>query len=108
MNYVQIPEETAKILHRLAISSAAKVADHDAAERAIVACGVLTQALSEAKPLPKKPGPKSKLKQWDSLQLPQCEVGNKIKWHDGTIREIVSIEDNGHGGQSITYMEVEK
>ena len=60
MNYVQIPESTAKILHSLAISAAAKVADQHEAEQAIIACGVLTMALGDAKPLPKKPGPKSK------------------------------------------------
>lgn len=60
MNYVQITEEMAREIHALMIESVTSVGDRHIAKRYIELTGDLAVAISNAKPLSKKPGPKSK------------------------------------------------
>lgn len=60
MKYAQLPEDTAKAIHKLLIDNSKKFDDNDLTA-CISSVSALSKALSEAKPLPKKPGPKPKV-----------------------------------------------
>lgn len=75
MNYVQIPEETAKIIRQFIIEHE-KCAASDGKARAIIAVSVLSDAIAKAAPLPKKPGPKGK------QQDPLDSIEELLNWNE--------------------------